>query len=245
MKKRLHPLYFPLAAALIALLGLYGCGDDEGSGNTSGTGGQSFMPRDAGGGGTGGMAGMGAGGTGGDAGSGGTAGSAGTGGTGGNAGMGAGGTGGNAGMGAGGTGGNAGAGGTGGTGGTVEVPQSGEVVITEVMFDPHNGLTDEAAEWLELHNVTQAPFSLEDCTLTDGTSTAELGDVTIEAGGYAVFGRSADPQVNGGLMVDGIFEFALNNSRDRVTLECGGTIVDVVHYDFDEGYPRTRGFSMS
>ena len=220
-------------------LGLAACGDDEA--NSGGS--PIYVPRDAGSGGAGGTGGTGAtivdmGGTGGTGGQGG-----GTGGQGG----GAGGQGG----GAGGQGGGAGGqgGGAGGQGGVddeyVEVPQTGQVIFTEVMLDPHNGLRDETAEWLEIYNTTDQPFSLEDCQLSDGTAVAEMGDVVLQPGAYAIYARSDDPELNGRLNVDGVFTFALNNSRDRVVLECGGVVIDAVHYDFDEGYPRAQGFSLS
>ena len=48
-----------------------------------------------------------------------------------------------------------------------------------------------------------------------GTAESPLGDVNLDPGGYALFGRSDDPTVNGGL--DGrCVLFALNNSRDRI-----------------------------
>ena len=138
-----------------------------------------------------------------------------------------------------------GAGGTGGAGGGSSVPQSGEVIITEIMFDPHNGLRDQFAEFIEIHNPGDNPFSLEDCVLSDGTADAPAGEVTIAPGGYVVYARSADTAENGNLSVAGVFEFSLNNSRDLIALTCGGRLVDQVRYDFDEGFPRARGFSMS
>ena len=105
--------------------------------------------------------------------------------------------------GAGGQGGGAGGqgGGAGGQGGVddeyVEVPQTGEVIFTEVMLDPHNGLRDETAEWLEIYNTTDQPFSLEECQLSDGTAVAEMGDVVLQPGAYAIYARSDDPELNG------------------------------------------------
>ena len=211
---------------------LLGCGDDDSS---AGSGGMdnpyeardAYVPpsNDMGMGGAGGMAGSG--GEAGMAGSGGMAGTGGMGGTGGMAGSG----------GMAGTGGMAGAGGEAGMM-RMEVPQTGEILITEILFDPHDGLVDETAEWIELYNPQDIPVSLEGCTLSDGTAESPLGDVNLDPGGYALFGRSDDPTVNGGLDMDGVFLFALNNSRDRIVLTCDGEISDVVHYDFDEGFPR-------
>ncbi|MBV71466.1 MAG: hypothetical protein CMH52_08950 [Myxococcales bacterium] len=235
MNKHAYRHHFSCITLAISAAFLFACGGDDAAGGT----GQVFIPRDAGG--AGGSAGTGGAGgpvvdmgpTGGQGGAAGMAGQGGSGGTAGSGGM----------AGAGGQGGSAGAGGE--PGEFVEVPQTGEVIISEIMLDPHNGLTDENAEWIELYNTSDQPFALEDCQLTDGTSVSELGDVTIEPGGYALYGRSDDQGLNGGLDVDGIFDFALNNSRDRIVLQCGGSIVDVMHYDFDEGFPRAQGFSLS
>jgi len=215
------------------------CGDDESA--SSGTNPSDFYEardayipptNDVGMGGAGGMAG-----SGGEAGMAGAGGMAGNGGQGGTAGM----------AGAGGMAGNGGQGGAGGAEPEMrtEVPQTGLILITEILLDPHDGLVDETAEWIELYNPQDVPVSLEGCTLSDGTAESPLGDVTVDPGAYALFGRSDDAAVNGGLEMDGVFAFALNNSRDRIVLTCDGDISDVVHYDFDEGFPRARGFSIS
>ena len=129
--------------------------------------------------------------------------------------------------------------------GTGTSPGLGEIIFSEVHYDPHFGLSDGDAEWLEIHNVSNRTLSLEDCTLSDGTDTAELGEVLMPAGGYAVFARNADASVNGNLNVDGIFPFALNNLSDTLELRCGVSLIDRLAYDLDEGFPRTKGFSAS
>ena len=129
--------------------------------------------------------------------------------------------------------------------GTGTSPGVGELIFSEVHYDPHFGLSDGDAEWLELHNVTNRTLSLEDCTLSDGTDTAELGEILLSAGGYALFARNADSAVNGGLNVAGVFPFALNNLSDDLELKCGVTLIDRLAYDLDEGFPRTKGFSAS
>ena len=79
-----------------------------------------------------------------------------------------------------GSGGMAGTGGMGGTGGMagsggmavlvvwlepaakpvrMEVPQTGEILITEILFDPRDGLVDETAEWIELYNPQDIPVA--------------------------------------------------------------------------------------
>ena len=129
--------------------------------------------------------------------------------------------------------------------GTGTSPGVGEIIFTEVHYDPHFGLSDGDAEWLEIHNLTNRSLSLEDCFLSDGSAESPLGEIVMAPSSYAIFGRSDDTNLNGGLVVDGVFEFALNNLSDRLVLQCGRQQIDVVRYDLDEGFPRTKGFSAS
>lgn len=124
-------------------------------------------------------------------------------------------------------------------------PGRGELIFTEVHYDPHYGLSDGDAEWLEIYNVTNRELSLEDCTLSDGTDFVALGEYTMMPRSFAVFARSDDRNVNGNLDVAGVFPFALNNLSDRLELKCGAITIDVLAYDLDEGFPRTKGFSAS
>jgi hypothetical protein len=129
--------------------------------------------------------------------------------------------------------------------GTGTSPGRDEIIFTEVHYDPHFGLSDGDAEWLEIYNVTNRALSLEDCTLSDGTDIVALGELMIEPRGYAVFARSDDRALNGNLTVAGVFPFALNNLSDRLELKCGAIVIDTLDYDLDEGFPRTKGFSAS
>ena len=76
-----------------------------------------------------------------------------------------------------------------GDAGPAAKPVQGEVLITEVMFNPTG--TEPDAEWFELHNTTASPKILSGLTLTDGaarTHTIAAG-VTIAPNAYAVFVR--------------------------------------------------------
>ncbi len=68
-------------------------------------------------------------------------------------------------------------------------PVQGEVLITEVMFNPTG--TEPDAEWFELHNTTSSPKILTGLTLTDGAArTHTIGTgVTIAPNAYVVFVR--------------------------------------------------------
>jgi hypothetical protein len=68
-------------------------------------------------------------------------------------------------------------------------PAAGEVIITEVMFNPST--TEPDTEWFELYNTASATRTLTGLTLVDsGGRTANVGgSVTIGAGKYVVFAR--------------------------------------------------------
>ncbi len=129
--------------------------------------------------------------------------------------------------------------------GEVRDPLPGDLVITEILYDPHDGLEDNTAEYFELYNASDAPLSMRTCVFADANNESPADDVEIEVGEYAVFARSADPAVNGGLEnVRGVFDFGLNNTDDSLTVSCGGIIVDTVTYDERGGFPPVRGFSI-
>jgi hypothetical protein len=72
-----------------------------------------------------------------------------------------------------------------------------------------------------------------------------VGDVSLAPGQYAVFARSADPDLNGGLAPVETFDFGLNNSGDSVVLVCDGVEIDRVHYDDGPDFPDAAGRSLS
>jgi hypothetical protein len=125
-------------------------------------------------------------------------------------------------------------------------PQVGDVIFNEVMYDTSAPLNEGDSEWIELHNTTDGALSLAGCSWSDATDNFEpLGDVSIPAGGYLVFARSADPALNGGLSVAGTFGFALNNGGDLLTLSCGDTVIDVLSFYESDGFPNARNASIN
>ncbi|MCA9561349.1 MAG: lamin tail domain-containing protein, partial [Myxococcales bacterium] len=124
-------------------------------------------------------------------------------------------------------------------------PAAGEVIFTEIMYDPHGDLQDSQAEWFELHNRADTPRTLHNCVVADGANEAPVVGLNLEAGAYAVFARSADPEVNGGLVPDHLFPFGLNNDGEPLTLRCGGVEIDTVTYDVGGAFPAARQASLS
>ncbi len=75
-------------------------------------------------------------------------------------------------------------------------PTQGEVLITEVMYDPSGN--EPASEWLELHNKSAGPRSLSGLTIVDGGNRTHVigAGVTIAAGAYVVLVRSESAAIS-------------------------------------------------
>ena len=69
-------------------------------------------------------------------------------------------------------------------------PTQGEVLITEVMYDPTSN--EPATEWIELHNKASGARTLSGLTIVDGGDRTHVigAGVTIGAGAYVVLVRS-------------------------------------------------------
>ena len=81
----------------------------------------------------------------------------------------------------------------------------GDVLINEVMADPH-GLTKlPATEYVELHNTTDHEINLEDWAFVYDKTTIPLPDAELPAGGYAVLYK-AGREIN---VADGATEVAV------------------------------------
>ncbi|MEZ4266270.1 MAG: lamin tail domain-containing protein [Myxococcota bacterium] len=124
---------------------------------------------------------------------------------------------------------------------------AGDLVITEVMRRSGLG-TPDLGEWLEILNTTDTTLAVDGCRLSD--ATGQLATVVpaipllVAPGERLVFGASADPAANGGLVVDFAWgsKFSLDNVFDEVTLRCGGVIMDRVAWI--SGWPGGLGVAM-
>ena len=133
-------------------------------------------------------------------------------------------------------------------GGGAPAPQAGQVLVTEVLYDPQDPLSENTAEWVELTNVSAGPLTLTGCELHDGAGPGTgltLADLVLAPGGVALFARSLDPAVNGGLHPVQAFTFGLNNPGDTVALRCGGAVIDAITYDDGGAFPDARADSIS
>ncbi len=122
--------------------------------------------------------------------------------------------------------------------GTADTPLAGQVVITEILYDPENG---SAGEYLEVLNTTaDGVFDLRAITL--GAGGDDDGDPLVRDAGvllpgeYLALARDADgfrltfpdaPFLEAGSVI------SLSNSGEPLVLRAGGTVLDSVFYDPD------------
>ncbi len=115
-------------------------------------------------------------------------------------------------------------------------PVPGDLVITEVMPNP-NAVADSLGEWFEVQATRD--IDLNGVTL-DRVGDSSAGDLLqaekclhLTAGTFAVFARSADSGVNGGLTrVDGTFSFTLvtgsSSAPGDIAVMHNSTLIDAV-----------------
>ncbi len=138
-----------------------------------------------------------------------------------------------------------------GCGGAV-FPSPGDLVISEIMYNPA-GLEDTDAEWLEVWNIGSNTLELYGMIVESG---AGAGTESFTIGGSLLLlpdqglllGRSGDVDLNGGIAPDYVWGDAiyLSNDGDRISLYTGeGTLMDEVSYSGAAGFPNGNGASLS
>lgn len=114
----------------------------------------------------------------------------------------------------------------------IVTPPAGALVIDEVMPNPSGDETKR--EWFEITNAGTTAFDLNDLSL-DRVDDSRMPDSisasackSVAPGAFAVFARSNDPAINGGLpSVDATFGFTMVNSAGeaRILAADGTTVV--------------------
>ncbi len=121
---------------------------------------------------------------------------------------------------------------------TVTVPTGGggtgaaKLVVNEVMANP-SAVTDDAGEWIEVHNWGGAAADLRGWSVASNNDAAHVvaTSVVVPAGGYVVLARNGGSSANGGVTAHYAFGTALTlaNSADWVALrDTAGATVDSV-----------------
>ena len=134
--------------------------------------------------------------------------------------------------------------------GCPRAPVYGDVIITEFLPDPKTVL-DENGEWFEIQNVSSDPIELKGLVFSDNTPTGRLtvaGSHVLQPGDFFVFGRLADPALNGGITVDyAQQEFLLNNNGDAIQIlrNMNGSLVPIDQVVYDASWPDGVGKSAA
>jgi len=119
-------------------------------------------------------------------------------------------------------------------------PQTGEIVFTEIMFDP-DAVADSIGEYIEIINLSSETLSLEGCFLNVGDSKVLIKEnFVILSFEYAVLGKTEVAAYGDFLFYD-FGSLNLNNTTPPlISLTCGETLVDSVTYT-----KNTAGHSFS
>jgi hypothetical protein len=123
------------------------------------------------------------------------------------------------------------------------------LLITEVMRNPF-GVHDDQGEWLEVFNPTDEPVDLRSWALRDDGSDRHVirSSVVVPARGYAVLGRNAELESNGGVSIAHSYgvDIRLGNGADEIVLtDSHGRVVDRVAWDDGAKWIRPNGASMA
>lgn len=96
---------------------------------------------------------------------------------------------------------------------TSDVLEPGDLIITEVMFNP-DAVADADGEWFEVYNTTNRAISLRGLRFLGNSAEFIVeDDVRVLANSYFVFGANKDETQNGGIPVDyGYSDFPFSNT---------------------------------
>jgi hypothetical protein len=127
---------------------------------------------------------------------------------------------------------------------------SGDLLITEVMFDPATA-TEAQGEWFEIANTSGRTVNLNGLIVTDGEGLFQVdNDVMIAPDGLVVFANNGDSSLNGGLVVDFVYgelqrDFLLANATgDQIEIKDAGTVIVALNFA-DPGFPLAQGEGRS
>lgn len=126
---------------------------------------------------------------------------------------------------------------------TPTLAEAGDIVISEVLYDPLQSGVDAPYEWLELQNTTSYPLTLAGWSLEDNAKQDAIPSLVIPPAGLAVVAASPDfygdfPDYEGAIVFieDGELGNGLSNDGDRLILRDGaGKIIDALSYGADYG----------
>jgi len=126
---------------------------------------------------------------------------------------------------------------------------SGELLITEIMYDP-TAQTDAVGEWVEIYNNTNRALNLKNLVIRKNDSESHIitDSISLLPGVYWVLAR-AESAVAGNKYIYGT-DITLNNTGAVLSVSnfgtdgTDGTVVCSVNYGAD-GFPAASGASIS
>lgn len=121
-----------------------------------------------------------------------------------------------------------------------------EVIINEIFYNSPADL--DRLEYVELHNTSPKPVSIEEWTFTRGIEYKFAKDTTIEAGGFLVLcGDKELFKEFYGIDAHDVFAKGLDNGGETITLkDADGKNIDSVKYKDKAPWPKSAdGYSAS
>jgi hypothetical protein len=130
-------------------------------------------------------------------------------------------------------------------------PNVGDLIFSEIMQNPAV-VADSDGEWFEIYNTSPSAIDLFGIEIIDDSYPDEgfaiPVSIIIPPDGYAVFATNDNTATNGGLTPDYAYDYAnltLGNGTDGLTIQCNGTVIDIVIWDGGTTFPDPSGASMS
>lgn len=127
-------------------------------------------------------------------------------------------------------------------GACVRVPQPGEIIFTEIAYDPAGA--DPGLEWFELYNTSSVTLSLAGHHVVTTNGRWDVGHLSIAPSGYLVLASGPGVAVTYDDEYP-YFALPLENVADTLSLVRGASLVDRVAYDERAGWPNAAGTVLS
>jgi hypothetical protein len=118
-------------------------------------------------------------------------------------------------------------------------PNSGELVISEIMAAP-SAVPDDKGEYFELYNASDDILKLDGLSFEDNdgdkVTISTSAGITVQPGAYAVICRIADYTQNGGVVCDwgwnedNLYALQFSPTADELRVIANTTVIDEVQY---------------
>ena len=130
------------------------------------------------------------------------------------------------------------------------VAQAKDILINEIFADPSPQIDLPSVEFIELWNTTDFPISVQNWTYSDGTSTATIGNVSLDPHEFVILCALTDvPNFTlYGKVIGSSTWPSLNNASDMLVLKNDkGVVMDQVNYAdtwYKDATKKLGGYSL-